>query len=108
MAKVSVFPLYEDDGKTGDLCSYAEHHSLEVAMGQAGRGAQLWIDSPAERGEEDRGDPVGFEVTVDVRQGDPPVPERCTGYRGPDGALAHDDDTCPIHESGDPDALDPR
>lgn len=30
---------------------------------------------------------------------DPKPPRGCTGYRGPDGALLHDDDTCPLHEA---------
>lgn len=28
------------------------------------------------------------------------VPYGCTGARHPDGAITHDDETCPVHEEG--------
>lgn len=61
---VSVFPLFDDDGKTGDLCAYAHSPDLKDAMLEAASLTEHWIKAPSDYAEEEREPLVGFEITV--------------------------------------------
>lgn len=61
---VSVFPLYDDEGKTGDLCAYATSPNLKDAMLEAASLTEHWIRAESEEDDPDRGEPCGFEITV--------------------------------------------
>lgn len=62
---VNVCPLYDDDGEAGALCAYAHSESLRDAMLEAGSRAEEWLRAPLEsEDDDDRGEPVGFEVVI--------------------------------------------
>jgi hypothetical protein len=62
---VNVFPLYDDEGKTGDLCAYAHSPNLKDAMLEAASLTEHWIRAEADDDEPDR-EPCGFEITVSM------------------------------------------
>ncbi|HEX6456253.1 MAG TPA: hypothetical protein VF009_07005 [Solirubrobacterales bacterium] len=63
--KVAAHPLYSD-GTTGDMCAYEEAETLPAAMAVVAKNAEAWLDAPAEVGEDERSDLIGFDLTVEL------------------------------------------